>query len=71
MKRTLRDKVLGKQIGKFLMVALLLGFCMASNRMDANAEYKKVEESELPLSTMHVYRDMACFVQAAGHVGSR
>lgn len=58
MKRTLRDKVLGKQIGKFLMVALLLGFCMASNRMDANAEYKKVEESELPLSTMHVYRDM-------------
>ena len=58
MKKRTLGKVAKKNLGKILLGALLLGVCMGSNVAEVKAEYKKVSESELPLSTMSVYREM-------------
>ena len=58
MKYATLSEVIQKKSGKVLFAVLLIGICLISNGMDVRAEYKKVEESELPLSTMNVYRDM-------------
>lgn len=51
-------RVFWGKVGKMIVTAALLGVCMLSSKAEVNAEYKRVPESELPLSTMHVYRNM-------------
>lgn len=58
MKTLTWKQIMQKNLGKFLLATLFLGMCLIGNATDVRAEYKKVDESELPLSTMEVYRDM-------------
>lgn len=58
MEKSILGKAIEKNLRKVLFAALLMGMCLISNATYVKAEYKKVDESELPLSTMEVYRDM-------------
>lgn len=58
MKKIMIKKSKRKSLQKVLCTALLIGICLLINAQDVRAEYKKVDESELPLSTMGVYKDM-------------
>lgn len=57
MKKSILSTVT-RNLGKVLFTALFAGMCLINNVEDVKAEYKKAAESELPLSTMHVYRNM-------------
>ena len=58
MKNTILSAATKRNWGKLLLAALLMWICLISNTEDVKAEYKKAAESELPLSTMQVYRNM-------------
>ena len=58
MKKTRLSQAIGKQLGRLLFTMLVLTMCWTNHVEETQAEYKKVAESELPLSTMHVYKNM-------------
>lgn len=58
MKISKVKKVFQKNFGRVLLAALLMGMCFLNHDQEVRAEYKKAVESELPLSTMKVYRSM-------------
>ena len=51
-------KNISKTLPRILFTALFIMLCFINNTIHIKAEYKKVKESDLPLSTMNVYRDM-------------
>ena len=58
MKKTILTKVMEKSAGRILFAMLFVGMCLLGHVDNVQAEYQKVAESELPLSTMNVYRNM-------------
>ncbi|MBQ4529664.1 MAG: fibronectin type III domain-containing protein [Lachnospiraceae bacterium] len=58
MKKSTVRKTICKSLGKLLFTTLLMGVYFFSNTTNAKAEYQKVEENQLPLSTMQIYRNM-------------
>lgn len=57
MKKTILSTAI-RNPGKIFFIALFTIMCLISNTKNVKAEYQKAAESELPLSTMQVYRDM-------------
>lgn len=58
MQKLTRIKTINKTLPRILFTALFIMLCFINNTVNVKAEYKKVKESDLPLSTMNVYRDM-------------
>ena len=58
MKKTILTKAMEKSAGRVLFAMLFVGMCLFNHVDNVQAEYQKVAESELPLSTMNVYRNM-------------
>lgn len=58
MKKTRLRGAAQKNSARLFFTALLMGVCLLSNGKDVKAEYKKAAESELPISTMSVYKEM-------------
>lgn len=58
MKESTTANVIRKGLVRVLFTVLFIGIGLINNAVCVKAEYKKVEESELPLSTMGVYKNM-------------
>lgn len=50
-------KISKNKFGRGIFIALVIGVCLIISVQDVRPEYKKADESELPLSGMKVYKD--------------